>query len=83
VLYSHGAILTAGADLSSEMLRNGLAGCEAVFLLIRSVIGNCIECCSGCYAQELTTHFAASTRISRQGRARSALGGAIAISVMI
>jgi hypothetical protein len=50
MFYSHGAILTAGADLSSEMLRNGLACCEAVFLFIRSVIENCIECCSG-YAQ--------------------------------
>jgi hypothetical protein len=34
MLHFHGAILTAGADLSSEMLRNGLACCEVAFLLI-------------------------------------------------
>jgi len=36
--------------LSSEMLWNGQACCEAAFLFVGSAMESCIECCSG-YAQ--------------------------------
>ena len=56
MLYSHGAILTAGADLSSEMLRSGLACCEAVLLVIRWVMEDCVEYRLG-YAQLINHGF--------------------------
>jgi hypothetical protein len=81
MLYSPGATLAAGVDPvlrnvveRTSVLRSGLSGSSVRQIEAVSSAALAMPSC-------LTTHFAASTRISRQRCARSAQAGAIAISI--